>query len=81
MPSSQPSKNASDQSLKFARQTSSGRYVNLSKHEVDTSGEASGDYANYTVHIRPNNQPETSVATKAEEQTFLINFLPEVSIA
>lgn len=82
MASSQPSKKAlkspggnngasSGQSVKFARRTSSGRYVSLSKDDVDTSGEQSGDYTNYTVHIpaTPDNQPaETSVATKAEEQ-------------
>lgn len=84
MASSQPSKKtnkstgggggggaSSGQNVKFARRTSSGRYVSLSKDDIDASGETSGDYTNYTVHIpsTPDNQPtETSVATKAEEQ-------------
>ncbi|XP_076953756.1 cellulose synthase-like protein D4 [Bidens hawaiensis] len=74
MASSQPSKKPSKAtaggggpSLKFARRTSSGRYVNLSKDDVDTSNDSTGDYTNYTVHI-PNELPEASVATKAEEQ-------------
>ncbi|KAL5707399.1 Cellulose synthase-like protein D4 [Ranunculus cassubicifolius] len=58
--------------VKFARRTSSGRYVNLSREDLDMSGELSGDYMNYTVHIppTPDNQPmdQASVATKAEEQ-------------
>ncbi|OVA01028.1 Cellulose synthase [Macleaya cordata] len=60
------------QTVKFARRTSSGRYVSLSSREdFDMSGELSGDYMNYTVHIppTPDNQPmDTSVAVKAEEQ-------------
>lgn len=60
------------QTVKFARGTSSGRYVNLSsKEDFDVSGEFSGDYTNYTVHIppTPDNQPmDMSVAVKAEEQ-------------
>ncbi|KAI3823336.1 hypothetical protein L1987_04771 [Smallanthus sonchifolius] len=74
MASSQPSKKAlkgtgsSGQSVKFARRTSSGRYVSLSKDDVDMSGESSGDYTNYTVHIPTNPDDEASVATKAEEQ-------------
>lgn len=58
--------------IKFARRTSSGRYVNLSKDDIEMSSEVSGDYMNYTVHIppTPDNQPmdNTSVAMKAEEQ-------------
>ncbi|KAK6156475.1 hypothetical protein DH2020_010723 [Rehmannia glutinosa] len=59
------------QTVKFARRTSSGRYVSLSREDLDMSGEFSGDYMNYTVHIppTPDNQPmDTSVAAKAEEQ-------------
>lgn len=59
------------QTVKFARRTSSGRYVSLSREDLDMSGELSGDYMNYTVHIppTPDNQPDsTSVAIKAEEQ-------------
>ncbi|CAH9142469.1 unnamed protein product [Cuscuta epithymum] len=64
------------QTVKFARRTSSGRYVSLSREDLDMSGElSSGDYMNYTVHIppTPDNQPmddtpSTSVAAKAEEQ-------------
>lgn len=73
---SQASRNAPGQSVKFARRTSSGRYVSLSKEDIDMSGEVSGDYMNYTVHIppTPDNQPmdgtaeAASVAHKAEEQ-------------
>ncbi|XP_010555163.1 PREDICTED: cellulose synthase-like protein D4 [Tarenaya hassleriana] len=70
--SSQPSKkvrnnSGSGQTVKFARRTSSGRYVSLSRDDIELSGEFSGDYSNYTVHIpsTPDNQP---MATKAEEQ-------------
>ncbi|PIA56948.1 hypothetical protein AQUCO_00700954v1 [Aquilegia coerulea] len=68
---SQNSRSSTGQTVKFARRTSSGRYVSLSREDLDMSGELSGDYTNYTVHIppTPDNQPmETSVATKAEEQ-------------
>ncbi|KAJ0076679.1 hypothetical protein Patl1_35580 [Pistacia atlantica] len=61
----------SGQTVKFARRTSSGRYVSLSREDLDMSGEISGDYMNYTVHIppTPDNQPmDSSVAVKAEEQ-------------
>ncbi|KAF7127605.1 hypothetical protein RHSIM_Rhsim11G0198900 [Rhododendron simsii] len=64
-------RNSSGQTVKFARRTSSGRYVSLSREDLDMSGELSGDYMNYTVHIppTPDNQPmDTSVAAKAEEQ-------------
>ncbi|KAA0059589.1 cellulose synthase-like protein D4 [Cucumis melo var. makuwa] len=62
---------SSGQTVKFARRTSSGRYVSLSREDLDMSGEISGDYINYTVHIppTPDNQPmESSVISKAEEQ-------------
>ncbi|KAK8939931.1 Cellulose synthase-like protein D4 [Platanthera guangdongensis] len=67
---------ASGQTVKFARRTSSGRYVSLSRDDMDLSGEISGDYMNYTVHIppTPDNNPvdepieAQSVAMKAEEQ-------------
>ncbi|KAF8377961.1 hypothetical protein HHK36_031350 [Tetracentron sinense] len=68
---SQSNRNSSGQTVKFARRTSSGRYVDLSREDLDMSGEISGDYMNYTVHIpsTPDNQPmDTSVAVKAEEQ-------------
>lgn len=80
MASSQPSKKAvkspsgnsgvsSGQAVKFARRTSSGRYVGLSKDDVEISGETSEDYTNYTVHIPATSEAnEASVATKAEEQ-------------
>uniref|UniRef100_A0A2N9I634 Cellulose synthase-like protein D4 n=1 Tax=Fagus sylvatica TaxID=28930 RepID=A0A2N9I634_FAGSY len=64
-------RSSSGQTVKFARRTSSGRYVSLSRDDLDMSGELSGDYMNYTVHIppTPDNQPmDTSVAAKAEEQ-------------
>ncbi|KAF6153328.1 hypothetical protein GIB67_003518 [Kingdonia uniflora] len=63
---------SSKNTVKFARRTSSGRYVSLSREDLDMSGEISGDYMNYTVHIppTPDNQPmeSASVAVKAEEQ-------------
>ncbi|KAL4591793.1 hypothetical protein LXL04_004764 [Taraxacum kok-saghyz] len=79
MASSQPSKKGiknsggggggnSGQNLKFARRTSSGRYITLSKDEIDLSSDSSGNYSNYTVHIPATSDDETSVATKAEEQ-------------
>ncbi|OIW01896.1 hypothetical protein TanjilG_25695 [Lupinus angustifolius] len=59
-------------SVKFARRTSSGRYVSLSREDIDMSTDLSGgDYMNYTVHIPPTPEHEssdTSVAMKAEEQ-------------
>jgi hypothetical protein len=65
-------RNSSRPTVKFARRTSSGRYVNLSRDELDMSGEISGDLTNYTVHMppTPDNQPmDLSVAAvKAEEQ-------------
>ena len=67
----QADRSSSGQTVKFARRTSSGRYVSLSREDLDMSGEFSGDYMNYTVHIppTPDNQPmDTSVASKAEEQ-------------
>ncbi|XP_010259829.1 PREDICTED: cellulose synthase-like protein D4 [Nelumbo nucifera] len=70
-PGAQSSRNQNGQAIKFARRTSSGRYINLSREDLDMSGEISGDYMNYTVHIppTPDNQPmDTSVAVKAEEQ-------------
>lgn len=71
-PGSQGSRNGGGQGMKFARRTSSGRYINLSGEDVDMSGEMTGDYMNYTVHIppTPDNQPmdASSVAVKAEEQ-------------
>ncbi|XP_027088165.1 cellulose synthase-like protein D4 [Coffea arabica] len=73
--SSQGNRNSSGQTVKFARRTSSGRYVSLSREDLDMSGEFSADYMNYTVHIppTPDNQPmdastTPSVAAKAEEQ-------------
>ncbi|KAL3731041.1 hypothetical protein ACJRO7_027980 [Eucalyptus globulus] len=65
------SRSSTGQTVKFARRTSSGRYVSLSREDLDMSGELSGDYMNYTVHIppTPDNQPmDSSVAVKAEEQ-------------
>ncbi|XP_042493391.1 cellulose synthase-like protein D4 [Macadamia integrifolia] len=68
---SQTTRSSSGQTVKFARRTSSGRYVSLEGDDLDMSGEIHGDYMNYTVHIppTPDNQPmDSSVATKAEEQ-------------
>jgi hypothetical protein len=69
--SGEGSNSGEKQSIKFARRTSSGRYVSLSKEDIEMSSEVSGDYMNYTVHIppTPDNQPmDYSVAMKAEEQ-------------
>ncbi|KAK7273434.1 hypothetical protein RIF29_14483 [Crotalaria pallida] len=71
--SSQKAKSsAGGPSVKFARRTSSGRYVSLSREDIDMSADMSGDYTNYTVHIPPTPEhdeaTDTSVATKAEEQ-------------
>ncbi|KAE8686829.1 Cellulose synthase-like protein D2 [Hibiscus syriacus] len=63
--------NSAGQQMKYARRTSSGRYISLSREDLDMSEVQSRDYMNYTVHIppTPDNQPtENSVATKAEEQ-------------
>jgi hypothetical protein len=65
-------RNSSRPTVKFARRTSSGRYVNMSSDDLDMSGEMSGDLMNYTVHMppTPDNQPMDSsvAAVKAEEQ-------------
>ncbi|XP_047972648.1 cellulose synthase-like protein D4 [Salvia hispanica] len=66
----QPSKKGGkggSSTVKFARRTSSGKYVSLSKEEIEMSGGEGGDQNSYTVHIpvTPDNQP---VAAKAEEQ-------------
>ncbi|KAL9370359.1 hypothetical protein Peur_035499 [Populus x canadensis] len=70
--SQQGNRGSNSQTVKFARRTSSGRYVSLSRDDIDISGELSGgDYMNYTVQIplTPDNQPmDTSVAVKTEEQ-------------
>ncbi|KAL1338995.1 hypothetical protein HN51_033571 [Arachis hypogaea] len=69
--SSQGARNSGGPTVKFARRTSSGKYVTLSREDIDMSGDMSGDYMNYTVHIppTPDNQPmDSSVAMKAEEQ-------------
>ncbi|KAL8156815.1 cellulose synthase-like protein D4 [Apium graveolens] len=66
-----PNPGDSGSRVKFARRTSSGRYVSLSREDLDMSGELNNDYMNYTVHIppTPDNQPmDSNVATKAEEQ-------------
>ncbi|KAI4358057.1 hypothetical protein L6164_001963 [Bauhinia variegata] len=69
--SNQGNRNTGGQTVKFARRTSSGRYVSLSREDLDTSSDLSAEYMNYTVHIppTPDNQPmDSSVAVKAEEQ-------------
>lgn len=73
------------QGVKFARRTSSGRYVGLSREDIDMSGELSGDYINYTVQIppTPDNQPmdDDPVASKAEEQYVSNSLFTGVSTA
>ncbi|KAJ1401422.1 Zinc finger, RING-type [Sesbania bispinosa] len=69
--SSQGARNSGGPTIKFARRTSSGKYVSLSRDDIEMSSDVSGDYMNYTVHIppTPDNQPmDTSIAMKAEEQ-------------
>lgn len=54
----------------FARRTSSGRYVNYSREDLD-SEISSAEYMNYTVHIpqTPDNQPmDPSISQRVEEQ-------------
>lgn len=54
----------------FARRTSSGRYVNYSRDDLD-SEVGSGEFMNYTVQIppTPDNQPmDPSIAQRVEEQ-------------
>lgn len=55
--------------VSFDRRTSSGRYVNYSRDDLD-SELASGEFPNYTVHIplTPDNQPMDSISQKVEEQ-------------
>lgn len=54
-------RNPGGQTVKFARRTPSGRYVSLSREDLELSGEISGDYMDYTVHLppTPDNQPMT----------------------
>ncbi|KAI5656368.1 hypothetical protein M9H77_25161 [Catharanthus roseus] len=61
-------------SVTFARRTSSGRYVNLSRESLD-SEISSVEFSNYTVHIppTPDNQPmeqpiDPSLSQRVEEQ-------------
>ena len=58
-------------SVTFARRTSSGRYVNYSRDDVD-SELGSSEYANYTVQIppTPDNQPmaDPTISQRVEEQ-------------
>ncbi|KVH95185.1 cellulose synthase-like protein D3 [Cynara cardunculus var. scolymus] len=54
----------------FARRTSSGRYVNYSREDLD-SEIGSAEFMNYTVHIppTPDNQPmDPSISQRVEEQ-------------
>ncbi|KAD4584250.1 hypothetical protein E3N88_21851 [Mikania micrantha] len=53
----------------FARRTSSGRYVNYSRDDLD-SELSSQDFMNYTVHLppTPDNQPMDAISQKVEEQ-------------
>lgn len=53
----------------FARRTSSGRYVNYSRDDLD-SELGSGELTNYTVHmpLTPDNQPMDQISQRVEEQ-------------
>lgn len=58
---------SSRQTIKFARKTSSGCYISLSKEDLDTLREISSDSMNCTVHISPipdNQLMDTSIAVK-----------------
>ncbi|ERN07417.1 hypothetical protein AMTRI_Chr12g275120 [Amborella trichopoda] len=77
-----PSKNSASRpppTVKFARRTSSGRIVSLSRDDdLDMSGEfTSNDYINYTVHMppTPDNQPMTTDASAkpGEQQQYVSN--------
>lgn len=59
---SRGNQNSGGQTVKFARRTSSGRYVSLSREDIDMSGEILGDCMNYSVHLppTPDNQPMDS---------------------
>ncbi|KAL2525261.1 Cellulose synthase-like protein D3 [Abeliophyllum distichum] len=67
---SQPGRGSIPPSVSFARRTSSGRYVNLSRDSLDS--EISGiEFSNYTVQIppTPDNQPmDPSMSQRVEEQ-------------
>lgn len=66
---SQPSKPPLPPQVTFARRTSSGRYVNYSRDDLD-SELGSQDFMNYTVHLppTPDNQPMDAISQKVEEQ-------------
>ncbi|PWA57877.1 cellulose synthase [Artemisia annua] len=66
---SQPNKPPLPPQVTFARRTSSGRYVNYSRDDLD-SELSSQDFMNYTVHLpqTPDNQPMDALSQKVEEQ-------------
>lgn len=55
--------------MRFGWRTASGKYVNLSRDDLD-SELGSGDYVHYTVQIptTPDHQPMDSISQKVEEQ-------------
>lgn len=66
----QHSRGAIPPQVTFARRTSSGRYVNYSRDDLD-SEIGSTEFMNYTVHIppTPDNQPmDPSISQRVEEQ-------------
>ncbi|KAL4570464.1 hypothetical protein LXL04_026119 [Taraxacum kok-saghyz] len=66
----QQSRGAIPPQVTFARRTSSGRYVNYSRDDLD-SEIGSTEFMNYTVHIppTPDNQPmDPSISQRVEEQ-------------
>ncbi|CAD5331906.1 unnamed protein product [Arabidopsis thaliana] len=66
----EPGRPPAGHSVKFAQRTSSGRYINYSRDDLDS--ELGGqDFMSYTVHIppTPDNQPmDPSISQKVEEQ-------------
>ncbi|GKV35277.1 hypothetical protein SLEP1_g43576 [Rubroshorea leprosula] len=62
-----------ENAVKFARRTSSGRIMSLSREDLDMSGDLSGqnDYINYTVLMppTPDNQPATSAPSESKPTT------------
>ncbi|KAA8522003.1 hypothetical protein F0562_012683 [Nyssa sinensis] len=69
-PEPEHGKSTAPPTVTFARRTSSGRYVNYSRDDLD-SEIGSGEFMNYTVQIppTPDNQPmDASISQRVEEQ-------------
>lgn len=69
----QQSRSSIPPTVTFARRTSSGRYVNYSRDDLDSeiASEMSSEFVNYTVQIppTPDNQPmDASISQRVEQQ-------------